>query len=129
MARVGSRCRRRRRNSKAPVDPEKLQAIRDGLWMVVNGGGTGGRARMLGHDVAGKTGTAQVISNEGRAGGGERPRICATTAGSCSSRRATTRRSPASSSLEHGDARAERRVGRASRARNVLREEGRASAA
>ena len=54
-------------NAKAPVDPEKFQAIRDGLWMVVNGGGTGGRARMLGHDVAGKTGTAQVISNEGRA--------------------------------------------------------------
>jgi penicillin-binding protein 2 len=54
-------------NAKAPVDPEKFQAIRDGLWMVVNGGGTGGRARMPGHDVAGKTGTAQVISNEGRA--------------------------------------------------------------
>ena len=52
--------------AKAQVDPEKFQAIRDGLWLVVNGGGTGGRARMPGHDVAGKTGTAQVISNEGR---------------------------------------------------------------
>ena len=52
---------------KIEITPEKLQAIRDGLWMVVNAGGTGGRARILGHDIAGKTGTAQVISNAGRA--------------------------------------------------------------
>jgi penicillin-binding protein 2 len=52
--------------SKIDVTPEKLQAIRDGLWMVVNGGGTGGRARIEGHDVSGKTGTSQVISNAGR---------------------------------------------------------------
>jgi penicillin-binding protein 2 len=53
--------------SKADIDHEKLQAIRDGLWMVVNQGGTGGAARLKGYDVAGKTGTSQVISNQGRA--------------------------------------------------------------
>jgi penicillin-binding protein 2 len=53
--------------SKIDVTPEKLQAVRDGLWLVVNGAGTGGRARIVGKDVAGKTGSAQVISNQGRA--------------------------------------------------------------
>ena len=53
--------------SKVTIDHEKLQAIRDGLWMVVNAGGTGGRARIQNEDVSGKTGTAQVISNQGRA--------------------------------------------------------------
>ena len=47
--------------------PETLSALHDGLWMVVNANGTGGRGRVEGRDVAGKTGTAQVISNEGRA--------------------------------------------------------------
>jgi penicillin-binding protein 2 len=53
--------------SKVEIDPQKLQAIRDGLWMVVNASGTGGTARVAGKDVAGKTGSAQVISNIGRA--------------------------------------------------------------
>jgi penicillin-binding protein 2 len=52
--------------SKVDITPGKLQAIRDGLWLVVNGAGTGGTARIQGHDVAGKTGSAQVISNQGR---------------------------------------------------------------
>src|SRR5947209_1516335 len=53
--------------SKVEINPEKLQAIRDGLWMVVNSGGTGATARIAGKDVSGKTGSAQVISNAGRA--------------------------------------------------------------
>ena len=53
--------------SSANIDPDKLQAIRDGLFLVVNGGGTGRNARIKGRDVSGKTGTAQVISNQGRA--------------------------------------------------------------
>ena len=84
--------------SKVDVTPEKLQAIRDGMWMVVNGGGTGGRARIVGHDVCGKTGTAQVISNTGRTAARTNRATFATTAGSCSSPRATTRRLPASCS-------------------------------
>jgi penicillin-binding protein 2 len=46
---------------------DTLAALREGLWMVVNAAGTGGRGRVEGRDVSGKTGTAQVISNEGRA--------------------------------------------------------------
>ena len=42
-----------------------VKALHDGLWMVVNAAGTGGRSRIEGYDVAGKTGTAQVISLEG----------------------------------------------------------------
>jgi penicillin-binding protein 2 len=57
--------------STIDVDPEKLQAIRDGLWLVVNGAGTGTTARIAGRDVAGKTGSAQVISNQGRAAAGK----------------------------------------------------------
>ena len=53
--------------STAVIQPETVEAIRRGLWMVVNHEGTGGRARIEGRDVIGKSGTAQVVSLSGRA--------------------------------------------------------------
>lgn len=54
--------------SRLNISADHLQAVRDGLWMVVNQGGTGRRAQVEGHDVAGKTGTAQAnISLQNRA--------------------------------------------------------------
>ncbi|HEY7172830.1 MAG TPA: penicillin-binding protein 2 [Vicinamibacterales bacterium] len=45
------------------LDPEKLDAIRDGMWQVVNEPhGTGVTAAVAGHNVMGKTGSAQVVS-------------------------------------------------------------------
>ena len=45
---------------------ESLQRIRDGMWGSVNNSGTGHNASLPGLDICGKTGTVQVISNEGK---------------------------------------------------------------
>jgi len=48
--------------STADIDPDKLEAIRDGMWRVVNDPrGTGVTARVAGRDVSGKTGSSQVV--------------------------------------------------------------------
>jgi penicillin-binding protein 2 len=57
--------------SQVTLSPETISAVTDGLWNVVNRNGTGGRARIQGRDVIGKTGTSQVISLKGRAAAGE----------------------------------------------------------
>ncbi|HEX5707966.1 MAG TPA: penicillin-binding protein 2 [Pyrinomonadaceae bacterium] len=44
------------------ISPENHRAVMDGMFDVVNGGGTAGRIKMEGFEIAGKTGTAQVVS-------------------------------------------------------------------
>jgi penicillin-binding protein 2 len=44
------------------IDEDIDQAVVEGMWRVVNGGGTGARIQMAGFDIAGKTGTAQVVA-------------------------------------------------------------------
>ena len=51
-----------RQNPKMLTIPEDIHhAVVEGMWSVVNAGGTGAGIRMAGFDIAGKTGTAQVV--------------------------------------------------------------------
>ena len=45
-----------------PLDDSTVDVLTRGMWGVVNEGGTGAGARYPGLDIAGKTGTAQVVS-------------------------------------------------------------------
>ncbi|HSE17201.1 MAG TPA: penicillin-binding protein 2 [Pyrinomonadaceae bacterium] len=44
-----------------PVAPEYREAVVEAMWSVVNDAGTAGGIRKAGYDIAGKTGTAQVV--------------------------------------------------------------------
>ncbi len=51
-----------RPNPKIISIPDEInQTVVEGMWGVVNNGGTGAGIRMAGFDIAGKTGTAQVV--------------------------------------------------------------------
>jgi penicillin-binding protein 2 len=49
-------------SARLPVGPENRQAVVEAMWSVVNEAGTATRIRKEGYDIAGKTGTAQVVS-------------------------------------------------------------------
>ena len=99
------------------------------MWMVVNGGGTGGRARIDGHDVCGKTGTAQVISNAGRSPPAQDDKDLRDNGWFVFFAPRDNPQIAGVVFLEHGIHGAERGVGGASHPRHVLREAGRQAAA
>ena len=129
--RAGSRCRRRAPQSTVEIDPEKLQAIRDGLWMVVNGARHRRHARgSPGYDVVGQD----------RHGAGHLERRRKAAAGKTDKDLRDNgwfvffapRDNPQIAGvvfLEHGVHGANAALDRAPRPGDVLREEGRAAAA
>src|SRR5262249_31919961 len=46
------------------IDPQHFELLKEALWSVVNQEGTGGKARIVGYDISGKTGTSQVVGLE-----------------------------------------------------------------
>src|SRR5205823_1939824 len=48
---------------KYPLDPANVQKVVDGMYGVVNKGGTGARGQCKGLEICGKTGSAQTASN------------------------------------------------------------------
>jgi penicillin-binding protein 2 len=45
-----------------PIPTDINEAVREGMWGVVNNSGTGAGIKMVGFEIAGKTGTAQVVA-------------------------------------------------------------------
>ncbi|MGH9690122.1 MAG: penicillin-binding protein 2 [Candidatus Acidiferrales bacterium] len=58
--------------SHFPLSDDTVEQVTDGMYGVINEGGTGAALRLQNIDFSGKSGSAQVISNElkGRVGGG-----------------------------------------------------------
>ena len=50
-----------------PLQENSTEQVTQGMYGVVNEGGTGGGVKLAGVELCGKTGSAQVISNEGKA--------------------------------------------------------------
>jgi penicillin-binding protein 2 len=57
-------------NDQYTIQENTVVTVLKAMWGVVNDGGTGASARVVGFDVAGKTGTAQVVGKESYKKGG-----------------------------------------------------------